>query len=205
MSILSGQCCCQSSAFSVPVNSVRFGFASCHCSICRLCHAAPFVLWSGLNADQSEHLSVQSSCGLNSFSSTSACTRYFCSKCGTHLYIKYADGPDRWAGEVWNILESSFFFLLIPFFPQDSFSHIYSDHAIAIFFRGSHGIDWETSISSCILLRQGKFSWGPPWVCKWPEVRWYDRSWAPSIAVLLQFEFFHIRINNKLRITTIVL
>eukprot|EP01036_Dinobryon_divergens_P025153 gene25152-33673_t len=28
------------------------------------------------------------------------CSRYFCSNCGTHLYIKYKDGPERWAGEV---------------------------------------------------------------------------------------------------------
>ena len=100
VSSLSGKCLCQSSSFQIPVESVRFGFASCHCSICRLAHAAPFVLWSGLNADQASKFLVDSTCGLSVFSSSESCTRYFCSNCGTHLYIKYKDGPERWAGEV---------------------------------------------------------------------------------------------------------
>ena len=110
MSILSGHCLCHSSTFSVPVNSIQFGFASCHCSICRLSHGAPFVLWSGLSADQAEHFSVQSSCGLSSFASSPVSTCYFCSKCGSHVYIKYADGPDKCAGEVRNAFGISFLF-----------------------------------------------------------------------------------------------
>eukprot|EP01035_Chromulina_nebulosa_P053512 gene53512-73153_t len=100
ISPLSGECLCQSSSFKIPVESVRFGFASCHCSVCRLAHAAPFVLWSGLNPDQTSNFVVTSSCGLSSYSSSEMCSRYFCSNCGTHLYIKYKDGPERWAGEV---------------------------------------------------------------------------------------------------------
>jgi hypothetical protein len=102
-----GFCLCGECSFVVPATSVRFGFASCHCSTCRLSHASPFVLWSGLNADRSDDfkLSMDETL-LTGFRSSISCTRYFCKKCGTHLYIKYDDAnvdevdSIRWAGEI---------------------------------------------------------------------------------------------------------
>jgi hypothetical protein len=57
---------------------------------------------SGMNADKSDDFKVSSTSPLSAYQSSANCTRYFCSSCGTHLYIKYgSDGPDiRWGGEV---------------------------------------------------------------------------------------------------------
>ncbi len=99
---ISGSCLCRKCSFVVPANSVRFGFASCHCSACRLSHAAPFVQWSGMNADKSnDFVLAMDQSNLTAFASSSSCTRYFCNACGTHLYIKYnSESAERWAGEI---------------------------------------------------------------------------------------------------------
>ncbi|RYG68662.1 hypothetical protein EON64_04680 [archaeon] len=106
--LVQASCLCNSHSFSVPAHKIRFGFASCHCSVCRQSHAAPFVMWAGMNADAStpDIFKVVSTAGsppLTCYRSSSCCSRYFCSTCGTHLYIKYDDPlvcPERWAGEV---------------------------------------------------------------------------------------------------------
>ena len=101
---LHGHCCCGQATFTIDsADDVRFGFASCHCSICRLSHGAPFVLWSGFDSSLSSSFKSQTQVGLTAFRSSPNCTRYFCSSCGTHLYIKYDDaieGGGTWAGEV---------------------------------------------------------------------------------------------------------
>lgn len=100
--LIVGSCLCGQCSFSVPATSIRFGFASCHCSACRLSHAAPFVQWSGLNADKSEDFIIKSDPNfLSGFKSSPTCTRYFCKTCGCHLYIKYDNNCEaKWAGEV---------------------------------------------------------------------------------------------------------
>lgn len=100
-----GHCCCKAHSFAIEVRFVRFGFASCHCSVCRQSHASPFVLWAGMNASESspQHFQITSEQGvtLSSFRSSATCQRYFCTRCGSHVYIKYDDdAPDRWAGEI---------------------------------------------------------------------------------------------------------
>lgn len=99
---LQGSCLCRACSFTVPTQAIRFGFASCHCSVCRLSHGAPFVLWSGVHVDQTNKFIM--SCpedGVKGYQSSEACTRFFCKDCGTHFYIKYSDETtDRWAGEV---------------------------------------------------------------------------------------------------------
>jgi hypothetical protein len=45
-----GRCHCNDHSFSIEAAQIRFGFASCHCSVCRTSHAAPFVMWGGMNA-----------------------------------------------------------------------------------------------------------------------------------------------------------
>lgn len=104
-STVSGTCMCKAHSFSIEASKIRFGFASCHCSICRQSHAAPFVMWAGMNADCSTPdvflVTSKDSSSLTGFRTSSSCTRYFCSTCGTHLYIKYdSDVEERWAGEV---------------------------------------------------------------------------------------------------------
>lgn len=101
-SILKGSCCCERFSFTVPSTSVRFGFASCHCTICRRLHSAPFVLWSGMNASESKDFLIKApEDGVGTYRSSDNCSRFFCKNCGSHVYIKYDDdGPARWAGEI---------------------------------------------------------------------------------------------------------
>ncbi len=102
---IAGACHCRDHSFRIEACKVRFGFASCHCSSCRSSHAAPFVMWAGMNADCSTPDIFQvstregASSILTAFESSATCTRFFCSRCGSHLYIKYSDG-ERWGGEV---------------------------------------------------------------------------------------------------------
>lgn len=106
--IVTGGCLCRAHTFSIDASKIRFGFASCHCSICRLSHSAPFVQWAGMNAENStpDIFQVHSKEGtsLSVFRTSSSCSRFFCSTCGTHVYIKYDDAsvenPVRWGGEV---------------------------------------------------------------------------------------------------------
>lgn len=105
--LVEGHCLCNAHKFEVEARFVRFGFASCHCSICRAAHAAPVTMWSGLNAQYSTpdifRIESVEGASLTAFRSSSCCTRYFCSTCGTHVYIKYDDASTcsgSWAGEV---------------------------------------------------------------------------------------------------------
>ncbi len=99
MSII-GKCCCQKYSFCIPQEFIKFGFASCHCSICRRSHGSPFVLWSGIKSEHRVHFQVllkdSSLNGLNEikgslshFRTSADCSRYFCGTCGTHLFIDY--------------------------------------------------------------------------------------------------------------------
>lgn len=103
--IVTGSCLCKAHSFSISADQIRFGFASCHCSVCRQAHAAPFVMWAGMNADRStpDIFQVTSTNGLTAYRSSPCCVRHFCATCGTHLYIKYDDPPtctERFAGEI---------------------------------------------------------------------------------------------------------
>lgn len=105
---ITGSCLCENHSFSIDVRKVRFGFASCHCTICRKSHGAPFVMWAGMNKDNStpdvfQVVAKEGAAPLSKYASTSTCDRYFCPSCGTNLYLKYGDGDgetERWAGEV---------------------------------------------------------------------------------------------------------
>ena len=100
--VLKGSCCCERCSFAVPAASISFGFASCHCSLCRRIHASPIVLWSGMNASESKDFVVTApEGGIGAFRSSDSCTRYFCNNCGSHVYIKYDDGGShQFAGEL---------------------------------------------------------------------------------------------------------
>ena len=104
MSEIKGHCMCNTHSFSVNPSAIKFGFASCHCSICRLSHGAPFVMWSGVKADCGDQfvLNSQSDNCLSSYRTSESCVRYFCKQCGTHLYIQYDSGKSDtpWSGEI---------------------------------------------------------------------------------------------------------
>lgn len=103
-----GSCFCKAHSFTIDVKKVRFGFASCHCSICRQSHGSPFVMWAGMNPDCSTPdifrlQTREDALPLSVYKSSENCGRYFCPTCGTHLYLKYDDGDtnvQRWAGEI---------------------------------------------------------------------------------------------------------
>lgn len=102
---ITAHCICEDHSFCVDANAIKFGFASCHCSKCRLSHSAPFVMWSGVKADCADrfHITSKPDASLSSFRTSGNCMRYFCSRCGTHLYIQYDLGKEEaspWSGEI---------------------------------------------------------------------------------------------------------
>jgi hypothetical protein len=95
---LEGHCLCKKYSFQIRPEFMDFGFETCHCSICRLAHASPVVLWSGIMPENSHHFLVKENPAdghtipketLSKFRSSPQCTRYFCGTCGTHLFIEY--------------------------------------------------------------------------------------------------------------------
>jgi hypothetical protein len=107
---IGGSCLCKAHSFKIDVRKVRFGFASCHCTVCRRSHGAPFVMWAGMDASNStpdifQLNSADEAFPLTEFKSTETCSRYFCPSCGTHLYLKYdqvesGGEENRWSGEI---------------------------------------------------------------------------------------------------------
>lgn len=99
---LTGGCLCGGVRYSVPVDAVQFGFASCHCSLCRRAHGAPIVMWTGVTAKEAPSFQVASTsmASLSAYQSTPSCTRFFCSACGTHTHLSYDASGGPWANEV---------------------------------------------------------------------------------------------------------
>lgn len=98
---LTGGCLCGNIRYSVPVAAIRFGFASCHCSLCRRAHGAPVVMWSGVGSDAVAQFRVENAAEgtLSSYRSTPSCTRFFCARCGTHTHLAYDSDAGQWANE----------------------------------------------------------------------------------------------------------
>jgi hypothetical protein len=112
---IEGHCLCKKYSFQIQSEFIKFGFASCHCSVCRLAHASPVVLWSGIKSENSHHFLVKENPAdghtipketLSKFRSSPQCTRYFCGTCGTHLFIEYDRSTSSeavkcpWEGEI---------------------------------------------------------------------------------------------------------
>jgi hypothetical protein len=97
---LTGGCLCGRVRYRLPLAAVRFGFASCHCSICRRLHGAPFAMWLGIGRDAAAHFAVADPTAATAFAATAEAERHFCRTCGTHTHLVYGDGSPRWRGEV---------------------------------------------------------------------------------------------------------
>jgi hypothetical protein len=116
---IKGSCQCGDYAFQISPSFIKFGFASCHCSICRKMHASPVVQWSGIKAEHNEYFVITSTTNeerniqqikesLSKFRTSPECLRYFCGNCGTHLFIEYdrfseeKEGQKKspWEGEI---------------------------------------------------------------------------------------------------------
>jgi hypothetical protein len=83
-----GGCLC--GAFEVALPSKWC--ASCHCSMCRRAHGAPYVTWVGFAAGQLRVVEGE----LARYRSSEEATRGFCGRCGSPLTFE----STRWAGEV---------------------------------------------------------------------------------------------------------
>ena len=87
---VTGGCLCRAVRYEAEVN-LREAFY-CHCKTCQKTHAAAFatvarIKTTELFIDSGESL-------LTSFKSSPSKTRYFCSKCGAHIYA-YVEGQDE--------------------------------------------------------------------------------------------------------------
>lgn len=76
-----GQCLCGAVQFTVQIASSSVG--ACHCTICRRWGGSPL-----LAVDCGTDVAFQGSQDIAVFGSTAWAQRAFCSRCGTHLYIR---------------------------------------------------------------------------------------------------------------------
>jgi len=65
------------------------GSMICHCNTCRRLFSAPVVGWLSVSADSFSFIAGEPSV----FSTSAPVTRWFCSKCGTHLAYVHAEDP----------------------------------------------------------------------------------------------------------------
>jgi hypothetical protein len=116
---IKGSCLCGAYTFRISPSFIKFGFASCHCSICRKMHAAPVIQWGGMKAEHNGHFIITSANNdersteqvkdsLSKFRTSPECLRYFCGTCGSHVFIeydRYSEGENDhkkspWEGEI---------------------------------------------------------------------------------------------------------
>lgn len=96
---LTGGCFCGRVRYELPVDAVRFGFASCHCSVCRRTHGAPFVMWLGMGREDAGRFVLADPSAVRGFATSASAEKFFCATCGTHTHLEYRADAGRWAGE----------------------------------------------------------------------------------------------------------
>ncbi|MEQ1508488.1 MAG: GFA family protein [Myxococcota bacterium] len=88
--MITGGCLCGAVRFRSSGPTL---FAShCHCDTCRRAHAAAFVTWTAVPVGA---LTVDGEAALRRFRSSPAVERSFCGTCGTPLFYRGDDAPDR--------------------------------------------------------------------------------------------------------------
>lgn len=88
---LSGRCAC--GAVQVALTPPTLFASYCHCSSCRKTHAAPFVAWTAVPNDRFQMVHGEET--LTVFASSPGVRRAFCRRCGTHVWYRGDDAPDR--------------------------------------------------------------------------------------------------------------
>jgi hypothetical protein len=69
-------------------------FASyCHCESCRRTHAAPFVAWTAVPNDRFAVVGGEEAVSV--YRSSPGVQRAFCGRCGTHVWYRGDNAPDR--------------------------------------------------------------------------------------------------------------
>lgn len=87
----SGQCQCGAVKFEVTVPESKFGV--CHCGICRKINAGPFMA-----VHCETDITFTEERGLACYRSSEWAERGFCKECGTSLFYRMIDPPDKFLG-----------------------------------------------------------------------------------------------------------
>jgi hypothetical protein len=85
---ISGGCFCGALRFQIDAG--EYLTANCHCTMCRRVHAAPYVTWLVVPVARFRYTAGEP----NELRSSSDGSRYFCSRCGTHVACVNASHPD---------------------------------------------------------------------------------------------------------------
>jgi len=85
---IDGGCFCGALRFAIE--SGDYVTANCHCTMCRRVHAAPYVTWLVVPVARFRYTQGAPA----ELASSADGTRYFCSRCGTHVACVNASHPD---------------------------------------------------------------------------------------------------------------
>lgn len=85
--VIVGGCFCGSIRYEFDVGDYKVG--NCHCTMCRRCHAAPFVTWLVVPADRFRLVKGQP----KRLDSSSHAHRDFCDQCGSHMTCEASEHP----------------------------------------------------------------------------------------------------------------
>ena len=88
--LLRGGCHCGAVRYSVHAPAQEL--CHCHCSICRRIHGAAFASFALVKPPA--FVIEQGSDRLTRYDSSPGCSRYFCKRCGSHLYSDVESLPD---------------------------------------------------------------------------------------------------------------
>jgi hypothetical protein len=88
---LVGRCAC--GAVSMRLTPPTLFASYCHCASCRKAHAAPFVAWTAVPNER--FALVQGEEAVSVHRSSPGVGRAFCGRCGTHVWYRAEDAPDR--------------------------------------------------------------------------------------------------------------
>lgn len=85
--MITGGCFCKSVRYEF--NDGKYKVGNCHCTMCRRCHAAPFVTWLVIPSDQFRFVKGQP----KRLNSSSYAHRKFCGECGSHVVCESSRDP----------------------------------------------------------------------------------------------------------------
>ena len=85
--VIIGGCFCGSIRYEIDVGEYKV--ANCHCTMCRRCHAAPFVTWLVVPSDHFRFVKGQA----KRLDTSSRAHREFCDKCGSHVTCESSEYP----------------------------------------------------------------------------------------------------------------
>ncbi len=84
---ITGHCLC--GAVRITVGAAEHGVGACHCAMCQRWTGALFLTFSAAAA------SVGVTGDVRLYASSAFAERAFCPQCGSHLWMRDTDGPDR--------------------------------------------------------------------------------------------------------------